>query len=473
MPTINFSGIASGIDTDSLIKTLTDSARSQRVKPNEDKITRLNETSSAITELKAKTDDLRTKLLDFSSLEGGAIIKQGTSSDETIISASASKTASKGTYTVTVSQRAKNATFSFNDRFATTSTVIDGTINNGAADDPDRTVSFSIGTSSPQTIKVPLTNTTTVSGFVTAFNSAAIAAGGRATASAVNVGTVSSPSFAIVINSANEGLESGQITLNAVGTEIAPAFAANTLSQATNATLSVSGISGTISRATNSVTDVIAGVTLNLNALGTTTISITDDATATAGKVREWVDTYNEIVTFISENNRITREEDGANVTNVFAPLSTQRVDDNFLSQLRSNLSAARYTGSTAVNVTADLGFKTNRDGTITFDGDVFEEAVASESASANGILLSFADASALTGGTIDLHTRFNGLFDTVTNSNRDQISDLNKRIAEAEAAIARQEESQRARFARLEGVIGRMNSQQQALTSALSGLGR
>jgi flagellar hook-associated protein 2 len=473
MPTINFSGIASGIDTDSLIKAMIDAARNQRIKPNEDKITRLNETTSAINDLKERLSSLRTRLQEFSSLEGGAIVKQGTSSDETIVTATAAKGASNGTYSVTVTQRAKNGTFSFNDRFASTSSIIDATINNGAPPTPDRTVTFTIGTSSPQTINVTLTSTSTISDFVTSFNNAAAAGGARATASLVNVGTSASPSYAIVINSAKEGLAEGQITLTSVGSEIAPAFAANTLSQATDATLSVSGISGSITRSSNTVTDIISGVTLNLNSLGTTTISVTDDAATTAGRIQEWVDEYNEIVTFITENNRITREEDGSNVTNVFAPLSTQRVDDSFLSQFRGEISGARASGGTAVNILADLGITTKRDGTLDFKSEVFETAVATESSSANAVLLDFADAVSLTSGTIDQYTRFNGLFDSVTTSNRNQATDLNRRIADAEAAISRQEESYRARFSRLEGVMGQLNQQQQALTSALAGLGR
>ncbi len=235
----------------------------------------------------------------------------------------------------------------------------------------------------------------------------------------------------------------------------------------------MSGITGTITRSSNAISDVIGGVTLNVNALGTSTVTIADDSAATAGKIQDWVDAYNDVVKFIAENNQITRQEDGQNVTNVFSPLSTQRVDDNFLSQLRSNIASAAADAGTAVNVMADLGFETQRDGTLKFNSDTFQSAVASESSSANSILLNFADDASLTGGTIDIYTRFNGLFDNIINGNKEQVADLNKRISEAEASIARQEDTLRARYARLEGVIGTLNQQQATLTSALAGLGR
>lgn len=471
MATISFSGIASGIDTDGLIKATLDAARTQRIKPSEEKVTKLTDTSDTLEQLKTKLDDLRSKLRDFSSLAGGALSKQGTSEDETILTATASKSALNGTYSLTVTQKAKNGTFSFDDRFADTSTIIDPTISDVAPADPNRTVSFTLGTSDPKTVNVTMTSTMTAAGFVTEFNTQSLANGSRATASLVNVGTAASPSYAIVINSAKEGLAEGEITLNSVGAEIAPAFAANTLSQATDAELSVSGITGTITRSSNAVTDVIAGVTLNLNSTGTTTVTITDDSAATAGKIQDWVDDYNEIVQFIAENNQITRQEDGSAVSNVFAPLSTQRVDDSFLSQFRSNIAAASADAGTAINIMADLGFETQRDGTLKFNSETFQTAVATSSSSANSILLELSDATSLTGGTIDIYTRFNGMFDNVINSNKEQISDLNKRISEAESSIARQEESLRARYARLEGIIGSLNQQQSTLASALAGL--
>jgi flagellar capping protein FliD len=87
--------------------------------------------------------------------------------------------------------------------------------------------------------------------------------------------------------------------------------------------------------------------------------------------------------------------------------------------------------------------------------------------------LSDFADAAATTGGTIDLYTRFNGLLDLTVNNNKDAISDLNSRIQEVERQIARQEEALKARYARLEGLMSKLQQQQSSLTSALSGLGR
>jgi flagellar hook-associated protein 2 len=189
--------------------------------------------------------------------------------------------------------------------------------------------------------------------------------------------------------------------------------------------------------------------------------------------VQEFIDQFNEIVSFISENNLITRQETSTTVQNVFAPLASSRTDDSALAAVRSALSSTTASSGTSIRIFADLGITTERDGTLKFDTTKFAAAVAAESSSASSILQSFADTVGSTGGTIDIYTRFNGMFDMVLNSNKTQVTNLNARIADAERSIERQADDMRARFARLESLMGKLQQQQQSLTSALSGLGR
>jgi flagellar capping protein FliD len=83
-----------------------------------------------------------------------------------------------------------------------------------------------------------------------------------------------------------------------------------------------------------------------------------------------------------------------------------------------------------------------------------------------------FADATATASGIINQFTKFNGLLDLSINANKTTIDDLNQRIADAEAQIDRQTEQLRAKYARLESLMGKLQNQQASLTSALAGLG-
>lgn len=477
MPLINFSGLASGIDSEALIEAITEARTAQRITPNEEDIAELEDENSALDELRTLLTELQDLALDFTSLNGGAVAKQADSSDETLITALANNSAVSGTYEVTVSQLAENATFSWDTpTFGDINDVVDGAINDG---DPaaNRTVSFTVGSgASAETVDIVMTSTMTAADWVSEFNSNS----NLASANLVNVGSTTTPDYAIVITTKNVGLEKGQITVPpTVGSSISvwntPPTGQYSVDQAQDAEFSVSGIAGTISRSSNTVTDVIPNVTLSLegvDALSPVTITVEDDVSTTVSRVQEFGDKYNEIVEFINENNLISRDDTDPDALNVFGPLASTRVDDGVLTALRAAITGSSYSNGTEIKIFADLGFETQRDGTLKLDPEDLEEAISKEPDSVAQILANFGDEVAVTGGVIDQYIRFNGLLDITTDGNDDQIDDLNERIARAQASIDQEVASLRRRFAALESLVGRLQSEQSALTSALAGLG-
>lgn len=478
MPLINFSGIASGIDTEGLIEATSAAKRATNVDPKEDEIAKLDDTNAAFEELNTKLSTLQSLSRGFSSINGGIVSKLGSSTDETVATATASTAATNATYTVNVTQLAKNATISLastSGTYTTADSVINSNINNGAAE-ANRTVSIAIGTVDTETVDIILTDSTTLTGFVNEFNETST----KATASVINAGTTSTPDFRILIVSNSTGVDSGEITITDVGNEIDEnpgvgnaAFDTNTISQALNAEFTLDGIAGTISRPSNTINDLVTGVTFELRTIGTANISIGIDKTTTISAVEEYLEVYNDIITFVKDNNEIIREEDGEDVDNIFGPLANSRVDDNILTSLRTDFSSATLTtDGLQFNIFAALGITTNNsDGTLDFDEEEFEAALDGEPDSVNQLFKNLGDSSGLTGGTIDQFIRFNGLIDSVTNSADEQITRLNDDISRAEQLIADNEANLRARFARLEARIGELQSQQNSLTGALGGL--
>lgn len=471
MPLINFSGLASGIDSEALINATSEATRQQRVVPYEENIEELEDENSALTELKTLLTDFQTLAEDFSTIAGGGVTKEATSSDETAVTATASKSATNGSYGITVTQLATNATYSFESSIGPYTSSTDA-IAPAISDTGNSNVVIDIGTAPEDSVTIAIDATTTLSDFVSDFNNSTT----LASATIVNVKTGGSDDYRIVITTANEGQEKGSISVN-IGSDITTAGAfdaigAGDINQAQDAQFSIDGIDGALTRSSNTVNDVIPGVSFRLEAAGSTTITIGDDVASTVAEVQALVEAYNDIVTFIEENNLIIREENGEDVENIFGPLASTRVDDNVLSSIRSDISSSTYDSGTAIKIFADLGITTERDGTLQFNSSELEDAIEDEPNSVSKILRNFADQVALTGGTIDQFTRFNGLFDTTIQSNTELISDLNDRIATAEESIARTEEIMRQRFARLEALISDLQSQQSALTSALAGLG-
>ncbi len=462
MALVSFAGLASGIDSTSLIQALLDQQREARIQPLQTQINNFNDTNDALSELSSLLNALSDAAGKYRTINGGPIAKQATSSNETIVTASASNSASAGTYGISVTTLASNATFSFDDRFSSGSDVIDS----GIMDlDPeiDRTVSFTVGSGAgAENIDIVMTGTTTAQDFVTEFNSQS----SKAEASLVNTGTESSPSYAIVISSKQEGTEDGTITLNAVGSSIT-AFSSNSLDQATDASFSIDGIAGTITRSSNTISDVISGVSFNLEDTGSATITISADTTTTESNLQAFVDAYNEIVEYIAENDAISQEEESGQTVNIFGPLASTSLDENILSALRSTFSSAGISGG-SVNVLADLGITTNRDGTLDFDTEKFQDALNSSPGDVESILTNLGEGLSSINGTIAQFTRFNGIIDLAEQSNSSQITSLQSKISDTEDSLARYEESLVRQFARLEGLIGQMQNQQSTLASIL-----
>jgi flagellar hook-associated protein 2 len=470
MATINFSGLASGIDFEALISATSDAQRAQRALPNQKKVQDLGDTNTALSELKSKLNTLKSKIATFASLNGGPLSKSSSSSDETIITASASNAAPNGTYSITVSALAKSHTLSFNDRFAASDSIVAAGVSEPATNPGgnSRSIAITVG-SSGTPFYVDVSQTTKLSDIADAINSA----NQNVVATVVNTGQTPNP-YALILKSTKTGVTDGDITVT-TGVDLAavPIFQNVTEDAAQNASFAITGVSGSITSATNTVTGVIPGVTLNLVATTVTavTVGVADDVAGTTSRVQEFVNAYNEIITYLDEQNKIERVENGERVDNIFGPLSTSRIDENAIQSLRTAISEARNLDGTTVRIFADLGIKTKQDGTLEFKTTELSDAISNDSFSVDTILRNFADAVSSTGGTIDQYAGFNNIIDTSVNTNKERITDLNDRIADIEAQILQNEANMRARFSRLESLISRLQQQGAAATSALAGL--
>jgi len=470
MALINFSGLASGIDTNSLIDAMSSATRAQKVDPLNERITELTDTNTALETLKTKFNELKDSLYNFTTLSGGGIVKTATSTNEAYVGASASNAASNGTYSLNVTQLAKNGTYAYGHSFGASTDFVATTAGGHAA---SGTITVEVGTgASKETISVDITrDSTTIAQFVSQFNEQAAANGNCAQASLLNVGTTASPDYRVMISSNNTGTTLGTLTVTSNFGFLDTALPGGVNSAAQNAIFDLNGVTG-ITRETNSVSDAVTGVTFSLQGIGSASVTVADDAKSTETKIQDWVDIYNDLVEYISENNNIVRDESGSEIKNVFQPLASTSTDNTALSSFRDAISSitSSISGS-GVNILADLGITTQRDGTLKFDKTQFETAMSTSSSSVNSIMQQFADTTASTGGTIDTFIRFQGSFDVTITSNKTMIERMTTQISDAERSIAEQEEALRARFARLESMMSKMQSQQSALVSALAGL--
>ena len=141
-----------------------------------------------------------------------------------------------------------------------------------------------------------------------------------------------------------------------------------TTQEAKNASFTIDGVS--ISKSSNTVSDVISGAALKLQSAGSGTISLSTDTDAITTKVSDFVDEYNEISLFLSEQLSLDTETEETGV--LFGNFAVQ----NLQQILRSSIST-KVTGITGdYTYLSQIGITTKSDGTLILDTDDLSEAL-------------------------------------------------------------------------------------------------
>ncbi len=147
--------------------------------------------------------------------------------------------------------------------------------------------------------------------------------------------------------------------------------AGNQLQSAANARLTVDRMS--IERTSNTISDAISGVTLNLNAVANgTSLQVTNDTTTLKEKLKELVATYNVVQVVLNElsDPDSTEEEVGGALSNDMA----------FVRSVRDAIYAAVTTDSSTpsgdVSALRDLGIELTKTGTLSFNEATYDEVV-------------------------------------------------------------------------------------------------
>lgn len=243
---------------------------------------------------------------------------------------------------------------------------------------------------------------------------------------------------------------------------------------------------------TNTVTDVIPGVTLTLNSVSLSeTPDISDWITLTVGettqnasaKIQDFIKAYNDVVTFLRQATKVNLAEEKQ--SNPTAGDPTLR---SVLAQLQSAVTSvvATLPPDNAIRSVADLGISTaayqagqDLTGTLNFDSSKFEKALKENYED----LIKFFE-----GATIDgqkyagFASKIEEVLKTFTNSTsgavtkkidtlRGEILNLDEDYQRKMARILAREERLKAQFARLEKTLGQLSGQSSALNQALNAI--
>lgn len=290
---ISVSGLATGLDTASIISKMMELKRrpidiiSAKKDLYDVKLTELQSLNMKLLSFQStvknfsKSDNFLTKAPSFSN--------NNSADNNEVVSMTANSTAASGSYSLTVESLAtaeKEVSQGFDSE---TSQVSRG--------------NFYLTLGSTRTdITIDSTNNT-LEGLKDAINNS----GAEVTATILDDGS-SSSQYRLVVSGNSAGTSNtlsldhsgtGAVILGAGGVPDATVVSFTESQSAADASFTLDGLS--ITRSTNSVTDLLDGVTLDLKSVGSGTVTIGSDSSEVKANVETFVEEYNDLINFITD----------------------------------------------------------------------------------------------------------------------------------------------------------------------------
>lgn len=342
-------GLASGLDFRSIIDALIEAQRAP-VRLLQQRVDGFNRAKSAAEDLSGLLETFSGRLDDLrsDSSVGG---KTATLDDDTALTATARPSATTGTYQIDVTQIAhahRVRSDGLADRHSPL--VSDGTITiqSGSNDLITIDVSEANGNNSLQAIADAINN-----------------ADAGVVASIINDGTYD----ILIVRSEETGTENALTITDTTNLNLDSA--SNVLQSAQDAQLTIDGVS--ITSSSNTVTGAIQGVTLELTAETTSTVTLTvgNDVDGAKQALRDFVEAYNEVNDYFDENF-------GSSELRAASPVSGNALIRSIQQQLQSILTGS-VTGipSGRIDSLAELGVViADGTGRIEFKESTFDDLV-------------------------------------------------------------------------------------------------
>lgn len=380
-------GTGSGLDIDGLVASL---VAAERV-PAE---SRLNAREASITSLSTSFTSAKSAVSDFESaankLALATTFSQFTtsSSDTTKATISATSAASLGSYQLGVTNLASAQTLASGTFTATSDTLGTGTLTI-ALGTPSYTGSTYSSFSQTSSVDITIdSSNNTLAGVRDAINNA----GAGVNASILKNGddyqlllvseeTGLSKSMSITVSDSEGGDadDSGlsRLAFNSSGSQLTQ-YAAGA-----NANFSINGLA--VSSASNTVTDVIDGVTLNLLSATSSaiTIDVKTDTDTIVADVQAFVDKYNAYASLFKD---LTKYDATTGTAGALQGDSTAR---SVMSQIRSELGQSVTGLSGSYTSLADVGISIDKSGVMTFTESTFKTAFAAAPTEVTGVFAS------------------------------------------------------------------------------------
>ena len=245
-----------------------------------------------------------------------------------------------------------------------------------------------------------------------------------------------------------------------------------TVQDASDAELTVNGVD--FLRSSNQISDVISGVTLNLNAVteGNATLTIARDTQEAQKSIVNFVALYNEAT--LEFRNLTDAEQDG--------PLRGDTIFQGILRNMRAIVLGQSSSPGEELNSLSNIGISVDKTGQLLFDEaklsdaltNNFDDVIQLFSANSNDQSRFNDDPGGIAGDLktlIEKVTSSNGYLVTAEQSLQDRNNEYKAELDELEERMQKVEERYTRQFLAMQNVIQEMNSTKESLLSSFENL--
>lgn len=455
---INALGAGAGIDTKALVSSLVEAERAGKKSIIDNKIETNNAQISGIGTAVSKVTELRLAALalndatDFNNFNVS-------NTQSAALSVSAGGLASAGSHTITVTSQAKaQSSNSINASTSAGFTSGSQSINGGNAFD----MTFTIGSSYHTTTTVSVT-TATPDGVVAAINGANLGV----TAQLIALDT-SGSNYSIQLTG-----ETGAESAYSISESVSELnFATPSGFAAADADITVNGVQ--YARASNTIDDIITGVTMELAGAtsGAATIGVTSNPSNTRADIESFVATYNDVN---AQLNALTSSSKGGSLAG-----------DSVIRQIRRDiqnivLSASSTPGSSASRL-SDIGIEVTKTGDLEINDIKLTSALDNNhtdiitlfSAGTNNDS-EIGEANRGIAGDLSMLvktiTATDGYLTKQASALSSKVNEYQEDLADLEAKLARLEERYTRQFLTMQTLVDQMNTTKESLKSSFENL--
>ncbi len=465
---VQVGGLATGLDVNSIVGSLVSAEIGPATFSLDRKEADYQADISALGTLKSALNEFKTSLEGLDSLSD-LRPRSVTSSNDALFSVSADDTAVEGSYDVRVV------------KLAAEQQLMSGTFASPGADVGSGTLTITRGS---DTFSVTVdAASATLEDVRDAINNAEDNPGVKATIINVDDGTGNGTDSRLVISAGTTGLDN-TLTISATDDDgndddaaglsllkYPPTATGNVMIQQTAADDAEIEVFGqAVYSSSNSFTDAITGVTINLLAAtsdsgDTASVSVALDSGAVTTKVNDFVTAYNSMMEALDALGSYDATTEQGGVLLGDATLRT------VMSNVRRELSTAVEESGLAFTTLAEIGITTQRDGRLAVDSETLSDALASNFDDVGQLFASSTGYAARLSTVVEEFVASDGPIESRIDGINSQLSDISDERAALDLRAEVLEKRYRGQFTALDQLVAELNTISSFLSQNLSSL--